>query len=96
MTLLFVERNCKIDVFLYRTGTGRNNISWGGNTSTVGNYLRRTGTGRNNIQFYVIPQSNATYNILNRTGTGRNNITWQNYIFIKCPVWAKVPIRGAS
>ena len=67
--------------FLYRTGTGRNNIVWDGNTSTVGNYLRRTGTGRNNIQFYIIPQSNDTYNILNRTGTGRNNITWQNTTF---------------
>ena len=65
---------------LYRNGTGRNNIAWGGGTTTAGNYLRRTGTGRNNISFLNI-SSNGTHNILNRTASGRNNIKWQNTTF---------------
>ena len=65
---------------LRRTGTGRNNIAWGGSTSTAANYLRRTGTGRNNIS-YINISSNGTWNILNRTSTGRNNIAWQNTTF---------------
>ena len=65
---------------LIRTGTGRNNISWGGGTTTKANYLRRTGTGRNNIG-YIQVSSNGTHNILERTSTGRNNIRWQNTTF---------------
>ena len=34
--------------WLMRTGTGRNNISWGGSSTTSGNYLKRTGNARNN------------------------------------------------
>ena len=65
---------------LYRNGTGRNNIVWGGSTSTSGNYLRRTSTGRNDISFINI-SSNGTYNILNRTSTGINDIQWINTVF---------------
>ena len=65
---------------LYRTGNGRNNIAWGGSTSTAATYLRRTSIGRNDIS-YINISSNGTYNILNRTGTGRNNISWINTIF---------------
>ena len=65
---------------LYRNGTGRNNIAWGGGNTTTGNYLRRTGTGRNNIAYLQI-SSNGTWNILNRTASGRNNIAWKNTTF---------------
>ena len=65
---------------LYRTGTGRNNIAWGGSNTTAGNYLRRTGTGRNSISFIQISTS-GTWNILNRTASGRNNISWINTTF---------------
>ena len=65
---------------LYRNGTGRNNIAWGGSTSTAATYLRRTSTGRNDIS-YISISSNGTYNILNRTSTGRNNISWINTTF---------------
>ena len=65
---------------LYRNGTGRNNIAWGGGTTTSGNYLRRTGTSRNSISFIQI-SSNGTWNILNRINSGRNNIAWQNTTF---------------
>ena len=65
---------------LYRNGTGRNNIAWGGGTTTSGKYLRRTGTSRNSISFIQI-SSNGTWNILNRTSSGRNNIQWKNTTF---------------
>ena len=65
---------------LYRTGNGRNNIAWGGSTSTAATYLRRISTGRNDIS-YISISSNGTYNILNRTSTGRNNISWINTTF---------------
>ena len=65
---------------LYRNGTGRNNIAWGGSTSTAANYLRRTGTGRNNISYLQI-STDGTHNILNRTASGRNNISWINTTF---------------
>ena len=65
---------------LIRTGTGRNNISWGGGTTTKANYLRRTGTGRNNIG-YIQVSSNGTHNILNRTASGRNDIKWDVFNF---------------
>ena len=65
---------------LYRNGTGRNSISFGGNNTTSLNYLRRTSTGRNNIQWYTI-SSNGTYNILERYNTSRNGIRWNNIVF---------------
>ena len=66
--------------YLYRNGTGRNNIVWGGGTTTSLNYLRRTGTSINSIQWYTISTS-GTYNILNRISSGRNNIQWKNTVF---------------
>lgn len=66
--------------WLIRTGTGRNNISWGGGSTTSGNYLKRTGTGRNNIAYTQISTS-GTHNLLERTSTGRNNIRWNNLTF---------------
>lgn len=67
--------------WLRRTGTGRNNISWGGGSTTSGNYLRRTGTSRNSIQWLNI-SSNGTHNILERTNnTNRNSIRWINTTF---------------
>ena len=65
---------------LYRNGTGRNNIVWGGNNTTSLNYLRRTGTSRNNISFINI-SSNGTYNILERYNTNRDSIRWNNIVF---------------
>ena len=66
--------------YLIRTGNGRNNIAWGGSTSTKAKYLRRTGTGRTNISWIDI-SSNGTYNVLERTGNSRNNIRWYNTQF---------------
>ena len=66
--------------YLTRTGTGRNNIKWGGGKSTKAKYLRRTGTSRNSISWIDI-NSNGTYNVLERTSTGRNNIRWYNTQF---------------
>ena len=63
--------------YLIRTGTGRNNISYGGGKSTKAKYLRRTGSGRTNISWIDI-NSNGTYNVLERTGNSRNNIRWYN------------------
>ena len=37
---------------LYRTGNGRNNIAWGGVSTTSGKYCKRTGTSRNSIRWY--------------------------------------------
>ena len=70
--------------YLIRTGTGRNNISYGGGKSTKAKYLRRTGTGRTNISWIDI-NSNGTYNVLERTNTGRNNIRWYNTTFSFVP-----------
>ena len=83
--------------YLIRTGTGRNNISYGGGKSTKAKYLRRTGTGRTNISWidinsnstynvrtnisWIDINSNSTYNVLERTSTGRNNIRWYNTQF---------------
>lgn len=67
--------------WLMRNGTGRNNIAWGGGSTTNGQYLRRTGTSRNNIAYITINNTNNTYNILERTSTGRNNIRWDNLTF---------------
>ena len=66
--------------YLIITGTGRNNIAYGGGKSTKAKYLRRTGTGRTNISWIDI-SSNSTINVLERTGTGRNNIRWYNTTF---------------
>lgn len=66
--------------WLRRTGTGRNNISWGGGSTTSGKYLKRTGNARNNIAYTQI-SSNGTHKLLERTGTGRNNIRWNNLTF---------------
>ena len=65
---------------LYRNGTGRNNVAWGGGTTTAATYLRRTSSGRNNISYINISTS-GTHNLLNRTSTGRNNIAWKNTTF---------------
>lgn len=66
--------------WLMRTGTGRNNISFGGNGSTKGKYFKRTANGRNNVQWIDI-SSNGTHKLLERNGTGRNNIRWNNLTF---------------
>ena len=76
---------------LRRTGTGRNNIAWGGGTTTSGNYLRRTSSGRNNISFINISAS-GTWNILNRTSSGRNDISWKNTTFSFGPDLTKYPL----
>ena len=66
--------------WLMRTGTGRTNISWGGGSTTSGNYLRRTADSRNSISYLQI-SSNGTYRLLERTASGRNNIRWNNLTF---------------
>ena len=67
--------------YLYRNGNGRNNIVWGGSTSTSLNYLRRTSnTSLNSIQWYTISNS-GTYNILERYNNTRNGIRWNNITF---------------
>ena len=66
--------------YLIRTGNSRNNISWGGGTSTKAKYLRRTGTDRTSISWIDI-SSNSTVNVLERTASGRNNIRWYNTNF---------------
>ena len=63
--------------YLYRSGTGRNNIAFTTTANSSTRYLRRLGSGRTNINWYTIPQG-STYNILQRNGTGRNNILWSN------------------
>ena len=63
-----------------RTGTGRNNIEWGGGSTTSGQYLRRISTGRNDIN-YINISSNGTYNILERIDTSINSIRWNNLTF---------------
>ena len=63
--------------YLYRSGTGRNNIAFTNTANSSTKYLRRTASSRNSIVWTTIPQG-STYNILNRTGTGRNNISWAN------------------
>ena len=65
---------------LYRNGTGRNNIAWGGGNTTKANYLRRTANGRNNISFINVT-SNGTHKLMERTASGRNNIRWNNITF---------------
>ena len=77
---MFFRKEILYMSLLYRNGTGRNNIVWGGGTTTSLNYLRRTGTSRNSIQWYTISTS-GTYNILNRISSGRNNIQWKNTTF---------------
>ena len=67
--------------YLMRNGTGRNNIVFGGSTSTNGKYLRRTSTGRNNIQWYSINNTNTTINILERYNSTRNGIRYSNVAF---------------
>ena len=63
-----------------RTGTGRNNISYGGGSTTKGQYLKRTANGRNDISFINI-QSNGTHKLLERTATSINSIRWNNLSF---------------
>lgn len=65
---------------LYRNGTGRNNVAWGGSISTAANYLRRTGTGKNDIAYLNISTS-GTWNLLERTASGINSIRWKNITF---------------
>ena len=64
-----------------RNGTGRNNIVYGGNNTTSGNYLRRTSTGRNDISFININNTSTTINALERISTGINDIRWNNLTF---------------
>ena len=66
--------------WLIRTGTGRNNVSYGGGSTTKGNYLKRTNSGRNNIQWLNI-NTNGTYDLLERYNTTRNGIRWNNLVF---------------
>ena len=66
--------------WLRRTGTGRNNIAWGGGSTTSGQYLKRTANGRNNIS-YVSISSNGTHKLLERYNTTRNGIRWNNLTF---------------
>ena len=63
--------------YLYRSGTGRNNIAFTNTANSSTKYLRRTASSRNSIVWTTIP-SGSTYNILQRNGTGRNNILWSN------------------
>ena len=63
-----------------RNGTGRNNIVYGGSSSTNGQYLNRTATSLNSIRWLNISTS-GTWNLLERTSTGRNNIRWNNLSF---------------
>ena len=63
--------------YLYRTGNGRNNVSWSTTANSTTRYLRRTSSGRNNVTWTTIPQG-STYNILQRNGTGKNNVLWAN------------------
>lgn len=65
---------------LYRTGSGRNNIAWGGGSTSAATYLRRSGSGRNDCS-YIWIGSNGTWNLLNRWGGGRNDINWGNVSF---------------
>ena len=67
--------------YLMRNGTGRNNVVFGGSTSTNGKYLRRTSTGRNNIQWYSINNTNTTINILERYNSTRNGVRYSNVAF---------------
>lgn len=66
--------------WLMRTGTGRNNVSYGGGSTTKGQYLKRTANGRNNIS-YVSISSNGTHNLLERYNTTKNGIRWNNLSF---------------
>ena len=63
---------------LYRNGTGRNNVAWGGSISTAANYLRRTGTGRNDITYLNISTS-GTWNLLERTASGIKQYKMEKY-----------------
>ena len=77
--------------WLRRTGTGRNNIAWGGGATTSGNYLRRTSTGRNNISYINISTS-GTHKLLERYSTSRNNIRWNNLTFSFGPDLSRYPL----
>ena len=66
--------------YLIRTGNNRNDISFGGGTTTAANYLQRTGNNRNDISFINI-SSNSTKKVLERFGTGINDIRWSNTTF---------------
>lgn len=61
--------------YLIRTGTGRNNIEFGGGSEVAGNYLIRTNNGRNDIQYQYIDQD-INIMTLERTGFNRNDIEW--------------------
>ena len=66
--------------WLMRTGTGRNNVSYGGGSTTKGQYLKRTANGRNNIS-YISISSNGTHKLLERYNTTRNGVRWNNLSF---------------
>ena len=67
---------------LYRTGNGRNDIAWGGSTSTAGTYLYKTSwTGRESLQWlYINYNTNGTV-FLERYDTTRNGIRWNTINF---------------
>lgn len=77
--------------WLMRTGTGRNNVSYGGGSTTKGQYLKRTANGRNDIS-YINIQSNGTHKLLERTATSINSIRWNNITF-NFSEFAKYPVR---
>lgn len=66
--------------YLIRTGNNRNDVSFGGGTTTSAKYLQRTGNNRNDISFINI-SSNSTKKVLERFGTGRNDVRWSNTTF---------------
>ena len=78
---MFCDRKSHYMSYLMRNGTGRNNIVYGGNNTTSGNYLKRTAdNNRNSIQWYTISTS-GTHKLLERYNTSRNNIRWNNLTF---------------
>lgn len=73
--------------YLIRTGSGRNDIEFSGDSDVAGRYLKRTGSGIEDINYVDITTDNDSIAILglNRTGTGRNDIDWQNLTFSFAP-----------
>ena len=68
--------------YLIRTGTGRNDIEFGGGKEIEGNYLRRIGNSINTLIYTQITSNdtNTSFMLLSRTSTGRNDIEWENVI----------------
>ena len=67
--------------YLIRTGTGRNDIEFGGKPHIEADYLRKYGNNREDIKFEHMSDEttpNLVYLMLKRIGTGRNDIDWVN------------------